>query len=233
LIKAIFFDWFNTLARFDPPREELHSQILREFGIEVSPQKILPGVFAADSYWFEENARFRVRERSPEKRKEVNIRYQEIVLAEAGVNASRELLLKIANRVRELFAGITFVLFDDVLVVLPELKKRELILGLLTNLARDMQPISHKLGLEPYIDFVVTSEEVGVDKPNPPIFLAALERAGVNASEAIHVGDHYKFDVVGARAVGITPILIDRNNLYPEISDCPRIGSLTELTKYL
>lgn len=233
MIRAVFFDWFNTLARFDPPREELHSRVLKEFGIEVSPQKILPGVFTADSYWFEENAELPVRERSPEEQKKVNIHYQEIVLAEAGVSASRELLLKITKRVRELFDGMKFTLFDDVLTVLPTLKKRRLILGLLTNLARDMDYICNQLGLEPYIDFVVTSQEVGVDKPNPPIFLAALERAGVNASEAIHVGDQYRFDVVGARGVGIAPILIDRYNLYPEVGDCPRIRSLSEVAEYL
>ena len=233
MVRAVFFDWFNTLARFDPPREELHSRVLKEFGIEVSPQKTLPGVFAADSYWFEENAKLPLRERSPEEQKEINIRYQEVVLAEAGVNASRGLLLKITKRVRELFDGMKFILFDDVLTVLPTLKKRELILGLLTNLARDMDYICNRLGLEPYIDFVVTSQEVGVDKPNPPIFLAALERAGVNASEAIHVGDQYRFDVVGARGVGIAPILIDRYNLHPEVSDCPRIHSLSEVAEYL
>ena len=113
------------------------------------------------------------------------------------------------------------------------LKERDFILGLLTNLGEDMNPICRKLGLEPYLDFFVTSGEVGVDKPEPPIFLAALRRAGVNASEAVHVGDQYKFDVIGARGVGITPILIDRYDLYPEVSDCPRINRLAELAGYL
>jgi len=233
LIKAVFFDWFNTLARFDPPREELHSQVLGEFGIRVSPQKLMPGVFAADDYWFEENAKLSLRERSHQQLKELHIHYQEIVLAEVGVSVSRELLLKIVGRVYELAKGMTFALFDDVIPVLSTLKQRGLTLGLLTNLAKDMEPVCHKLGLEPYIDFTVTSEEVGVSKPHPLIFLAALEQAKVNAVEAIHVGDQYNLDVVGARGVGITPILIDRYNLHPEVSDCPRIVSLTELDKYL
>ncbi|GAI20722.1 unnamed protein product, partial [marine sediment metagenome] len=88
-------------------------------------------------------------------------------------------------------------------------------------------------GLEPYLDFVVTSKEAGADKPSPPIFLAALGKAGVNASEAVHVGDQYKFDVIGARGIGISPILIDRYDIYPEVSDCPRIHSLTELAQHL
>ena len=77
------------------------------------------------------------------------------------------------------------------------------------------------------------AQEVGADKPEPPIFLAALERARVNAQEAIYVGDQYQRDVVGARGVGITPVLIDRHDLVSEVSDCPRIHGLAELDKYL
>jgi len=141
--------------------------------------------------------------------------------------------LKIIKKVQQSYKGITFALFDDVLPILKTLKEQGLILGSLTNANQDMAPICRKLGLEPYLDFVVTSGEIGVDKPEAPIFLAALKQAGVKASEAIHVGDQYKLDVVGARGVGITPILIDRHDLYPEVSDCPRIHSLTELTEYL
>jgi len=233
VIKAIFFDWFNTLARYEPPREELHSQALREFGIEVSPEKILPGVLTADMYFFGENANSPVEKRDRKERAEVYTRYQKIILSEAGVKADQELLAKVLNKVEQLFKGITFTLFDDVLSTLETLKKQRFTLGLLTNLAQDMSPLCHKLGLESYLDFVVTPQQVGADKPEPPIFLAALDRAKVEASQAVHVGDQYKLDVVGARRVGINPILIDRYDLYPEVSDCSRIRDLTELAQYL
>ena len=233
MIKAIFFDWFNTLARYEPPREELHSQALREFGIEVSPEKILPGVLTADMYFFGENANSPVEKRDRKERAEVYTRYQKIILSEAGVKADQELLAKVANKVEQLFKGITFTLFDDVLSTLETLKEQRFTLGLLTNLAQDMSPLCHKLGLESYLDFVVTSQQVGADKPEPPIFLAALDRAKVEASQAVHVGDQYKLDVIGARRVGINPILIDRYDLYPEVSDCSRIRDLTELAQYL
>jgi len=233
VIKAIFFDWFNTLARYEPPREELHSQALREFGIEVSPEKILPGVLTADMYFFGENANSPVEKRDRKERAEVYTRYQKIILSEAGVKADQELLAKVLNKVEQLFKGITFTLFDDVLSTLETLKEQRFTLGLLTNLAQDMSPLCHKLGLESYLDFVVTSQQVGADKPEPPIFLAALDRAKVEASQAVHVGDQYKLDVVGARRVGINPILIDRYDLYPEVSDCSRIRDLTELAQYL
>ena len=235
MIKAVFFDWFNTLARYEPPREELQSQALQEFGIYISPQKIMPGLLVADKGFFEENTIFPVRKRSPEEQAKIYTSYQKTILTEAGVNVSSEpdMFLKIMQKVQQLSQGMNFTLFDDVLPTLLALKEQNLTLGLLTNLDRDMKPICHELGLEPYLNFTVTFGEVGVDKPNPPIFLTALQRAGVNASEAVHVGDQYRLDVIGARGVGITPILIDRYNLYPEVSDCPRIHSLTKLAQYL
>jgi len=233
MIKAIFFDWFYTLARFEPPRHQLYSQAFREFGIELSPEKVMRGILIADQYFFEENAKSPVAERSPEEQARVYIHYPNTILTEAGAKAPRELSLKILKRVTEQFKRVAFALFDDVLSTLKTLKQQDFILGLLTNLDSDMVAICRELDLEPYLDFVVTSKEAGADKPKPPIFLAALSKAGVNASEAVHVGDQYKLDVVGARGIGINPILIDRYDIYSEVSDCPRIHSLTELAQYL
>jgi len=233
VIKAVFLDWFNTLAHFNPLREELHLQALREFGIEASPPRVRRGVLLADKYWFEEDVRSKIKARSPQEQVEIARRYQQILLGEVGVEVDEEKLPGIMKRVQELYKGVTFALFEDVLPTLKMLKGRGLILGLLTNLDRDMAAICRQLGLESYLDFVVTSEEAGSDKPNPPIFLAALEKAGVKPAEAIHVGDQYQIDVVGARGVGIGPILIDRYDLYPDVADCPRICRLAEVAKYL
>jgi putative hydrolase of the HAD superfamily len=229
MIRAIFFDWFNTLAHYEPPRYQLHGQACHEFGIEVSPEAIMHGVLVADRYFFEENAISPVEKRNPEQK----VHYQNIILTYSSIKISKELLLKIMNRVQLLFKDITFALFDDVLSTMKALKERRLVLGLLTNATKDLISIHSKLGLEPYLDFVVTSEEAGGDKPQPPIFLEAIERAGITAPEAVHVGDQYKIDVIGARGVGINPILIDRYDLCPEVTDCPRIHTLTEIAGYV
>lgn len=233
MVKAVFFDWFNTLAGYKPPREEVHRQALQEFGIKVTAEKILPGLLAADGYFFEENAKSPVEKRNPKERGEVYLRYQNLIFTQAGITVDPELVPGIMRRVQQLFAGATFTLFDDVLSTLRTLKERRFILGLLTNLNKDMGPICRDLGLEAYLDFVVTSGEVGADKPSPPIFLKALQRAAVSASEAVHVGDQYKIDIIGARGVGIAPILLDRYHQYSAVSDCPRIHSLVELPGYL
>lgn len=233
MIRAVFFDWYNTLAQYEPPREQLQSQALQEFGINASPRELERGLLIADRNYFEESARSPIRERSTEEQAVFYIQYQKTVLTEAGVNVPEELLLKMMDRLQQMYRGLTFALFDDVLSTLKELKEQNFTLGLLTNLPSGVDTICENLGVKPYLDFIVTSGEAGADKPNPAIFRLALERADVSAQEAIHVGDQYHLDIIGARGVGISAILLDRFDFYPEVNDCPRIHSLTELARYL
>ena len=231
MLKAVFFDWFNTLAVYHPPREELQGQAIREFGFKVSTEQVKPALLEADRLVFDENARYPMRLRSRKEQTEVYIRYETLLLKNIGIDLSDEVrtVTKIFQRVEELYGDIGFALYDDVIPVMEKLRDKDLKIGLITNLEIDMKPICSELGLDPYLDFIVTSGEAGSDKPQPEIFMIALEKAGVEASEAVHVGDQYKIDAVGAMNAGIKPIIIDRNDLYPEIKDCPRIRKLDEL----
>jgi len=223
MIKAVFFDWMNTLAHPEPDRHENIYQVAQELGVELPPQKLMKGVYKAESQ-VPEGAPPRWREGKDEA---PFIGWWEVLLAEVGVKLSKEVMLEITRRLSQRARSLPWVLYDDVLPTVKILKQRGLILGLITNL------FMGGVGLESYLDFVVTAKEVGADKPEPPIFLAALERAGVNASEALYIGDQYQTDILGARGVGITPVLIDRFDLAPEVSDCPRIHNLTEVAQYL
>ncbi len=62
------------------------------------------------------------------------------------------------------------------------------------------------LGLADRFDVVLISEAEGVRKPDAEIFRRALDRCGVDASEAAFVGDHPNTDVVGARSAGLLPV---------------------------
>jgi HAD superfamily hydrolase (TIGR01509 family) len=81
--------------------------------------------------------------------------------------------------------------------------------GCVSNSNGTVEDLLVQVGLREQLDFVVDSGVVGVEKPDPEIFRIALRRAGVQASEAVHVGDLYPSDVVGARAAGIEPVLLD------------------------
>jgi putative hydrolase of the HAD superfamily len=225
MIKAVFFDWIGTLAHPDPDRHELFARAARELGVSLSPQKLIKGIYLAESQ-VPAGAPPRWREGKDEA---PFIRWWEVLLAEAGVQIPRKVMLDITKRASSQAKSVRWVLYDDALPAMKALKERGLVLGLISNIIVG----GAGTGLESYLDLVVTSKEIGADKPEPPIFLAALERAGVNAREAVYVGDQYQTDVLGARGVGIKPILIDRFDLEPEINDCPRIHSLVELPSYL
>jgi HAD superfamily hydrolase (TIGR01549 family) len=233
VIKAVFFDWFNTLAHYHPPREELERQALHELDFTVSPQVVSQGLYLADKHFYEENARLPIRHRNPEDQLKIYSGFQVTILQEAGIPPQQDLVLKLMSRMRELNTTMKFILYDDVIPTFKAVTAKKLTVGLLTNLQREIDSMCLELGIASYIDFTVTSGEVGADKPQAPIFLKALELAKVKPQEAIHIGDQYNNDVKGARAVGIVPLLLDRTNLYPEITDCPRIQSLIEVTKYL
>ena len=65
-------------------------------------------------------------------------------------------------------------------------------------------------------------------KPEPGVFEHALKRANLSASEVAYVGDNYFADIVGARRAGLTPVLYDPNNIFPE-ADCITITSFDQL----
>jgi FMN phosphatase YigB (HAD superfamily) len=68
----------------------------------------------------------------------------------------------------------------------------------------------HRLGVLPFVDAAAISDEVGVLKPDPKIFSAALEELGVEPGEALYVGDNWDRDVVGAREAGLRPMYVAR-----------------------
>ena len=87
--------------------------------------------------------------------------------------------------------------------------------------------VLERCGLDGLLDGTVTSAEAGSRKPDPGIFGAALELAGCEPSEALHVGDTAEEDVAGARAAGIRPLLIDRDG------DAGDISSLEQIREHL
>ncbi len=229
MIKAVFFDWLNTLVHPEPERHEIYLRTYRKFGAELDVKKLMRGIPLAEARLAEGNP-FRWGEAEIE---EPYLRYQEILLAESGVKLDREQILDVIRYLNQWGEQVSLVLYNDVLPALSRLKERGFILGMLTNMQKRRAFVYRELGLEPYLDVVVTSEGAGATKPKPPIFRLALERAGVTAQEAVYIGDQYGTDVVGARGVGIKPILIDRYDLEPEAGGCQRIQSLAELDSCL
>ena len=231
MVKAIFFDFYKTLVCFWPPVDEIQQAACKEVGLSVSKPGIRQGYSIADEFMSKENAIRPLADRSSEETDLFFAEYESLILKGAGLEVSPALARQIWQMATQVTKG--FALFDDVVPALELFKRRGITLGVISNLRRDMQDLFKELGLSQYLDFSITSAEVGAEKPHPPIFLAALERAHVKPTEAVHVGDQYQGDVEGARAVGIHPVLLDREGWYENVNDCSRITTLPELDRLL
>ncbi|MCI6465705.1 MAG: HAD-IA family hydrolase [Faecalicatena sp.] len=88
--------------------------------------------------------------------------------------------------------------------MLDLLKKKGIHLGIGSDMTSYIQNKKlEMLGLAPYFDSVVTSEEAGSDKPNSSIFQLCMEKAGCAPEECLFIGDNWEKDVAGACAVGM------------------------------
>lgn len=88
-----------------------------------------------------------------------------------------------------------------------ELAARGVGLGIVSNTGRTpgviLRRVLERHGLLGYFGAISYSDEVGFRKPEARIFHVTLERAGVAAGEALHIGDNPDADVVGAQGVGM------------------------------
>jgi putative hydrolase of the HAD superfamily len=110
-----------------------------------------------------------------------------------------------------LLGAIRFRAYPEVPGVLARLRGGGARLAVVSNWDVSLHDVLERTGLRPLLDAVVISAELGVAKPDPAIFRAALERLGAAADGAVHVGDSLEHDVAGARAAGLEAVLVARN----------------------
>ena len=101
--------------------------------------------------------------------------------------------------------------FPDSAEVLATLRAAGYRIGVLTNGTQEQQIDKlHTIGLSSAIDVVCTSEQIGVQKPDPRAFLELAQRLDVVPSACLFVGDSADQDIAGARKAGMQALLIDR-----------------------
>ena len=253
LIEALLLDFDDTLVVEEPSAEEAFlaaCELAREkYGIEPAALheslrnnarriwKAAPthpycraiGISSWEGLW----ARFlgdhpslrALREWSPDYRREAWC----AALAEHGVDD-----IQLAEQLGEAFPEERrkrHVVFPEAEAVLKELRNR-FKLGLITNGASDLQ--REKIdgsGLAHYFDSITISGEIGVGKPDPIIFKAALDSLGATPDTTVMVGNSLKSDIAAAQAVGLKAIWINRSASTHdgEIKPDAEITSLSEL----
>ena len=129
-------------------------------------------------------------------------------------------------------SSASYRLFGDALPALKEIEGAGYRLGLISNFEEWLEEMLVELEVGHVFDTSVISGIEGLEKPDPEIYRRALERAGVAAESAVHIGDSPKMDVEPASSVGMKTILLDRYDRYME-AEGPRVRSLREIASLL
>ena len=104
-----------------------------------------------------------------------------------------------------------------------ELGARGVKVAVVSNSEGGLAGLFAEIGLAPLFLTIVDSGRVGIDKPDPRIFAHALGLVGGRASEAVHIGDSWSADVLGATAAGWRAIYYPSRAATPPAFDDPRI----------
>lgn len=207
-VKAVTFDVNGTLIH-SPRMGEIYADVLRRHGIAVAGSEILAVI---RDVWQEFSCQQRLGEdrfsTHPEGSRGWWFRFIDRVGEHLGdARPSRFAKTELFERFAQADA---WVIYEEVQEVLTALRNRGLRLAVLSNWDDRLPLLLERLELAPYFEAVVYSAAVGVEKPFPAIFQAALDRLDAAPEEVVHVGDRPQEDIEGAEAVGMRALHLAR-----------------------
>lgn len=230
--RVVFFDVGHTLVYFEPSAQALFHQAIADVGVETTPAALE----AAFEAWRQKaghdpaTATFEPTWQA-DRRREMAIRVG--VLAELGVHDST-VADALVRREEQLFSAPGAMrLFAEVTTVLSHLKAQDYRLAIISNWSWSLRRRCAQVGITPYFEQIIGSGYVGCEKPHPRIFVHAMEAMNIAPTEAIHIGDSYDADIVGAHGVGMDAALIWREQAPAPYTDCPILHSLEDLLPLL
>ena len=204
IIKSIFFDVDDTL--FD--RREAQNEILRLIACEFSQlfsgieeKRIIDAFLESDRITMQEY----VIGEPPSK---LRTRRSQVFLGLLGLSNqfSDEITAMYVNQYPTVYAPVA-----GAKKVVEYLASR-FQLGVISNGLPDVQYKKlETLGIRHLFHCIVLSEELGVEKPNPGIFLHAISLVGATPEVSLYIGDSYQADVVGAKKAGMKACWLNRS----------------------
>jgi len=229
MIKAVLFDALDTLFLAYPDRVSMYQRIVQETcGLITTHEEM---ALAWGSVLAETEAAAKVSCQQTDSTGKAWLGFNARVLAKLGYTGDCEEKGKLV-KFESWSNPDNYRLYPDVLPALTALQKLGIRIGCVSNEDGHLGSFFTKFGIPEYFELILTSEQVGCEKPSPQIFEKALSQLGLEPSEVIFVGDSLIGDYQGSEAVGMKPLLIDRDEKVTDDS-VQRIKSLTEIEKFL
>lgn len=235
-IRTIFFDAGFTLLYPNPSMAEICQNVCKQLNLHLHLDHIEQRVLDVQDYYYRQMRLAPYTWASDQAIAEYWVGYYMHLLRPFVEEHDEPRLYQMALAINEEFDKHTsWQLFPDVLPTLETLRaQKRYTLGVISDWGMVLGPILRRLNLTRYFDVLVVSAATRHAKPSPTLYESALQRANAIADYTVHIGDSYIHDVLGARTVGITPILLDRKErLQPNEVDCLLVHTLTEMLDLL
>jgi putative hydrolase of the HAD superfamily len=201
---VVLIDVGDTMARAHPSWLEVYSTVFAKYGIETSQEPFEQAFRAAWVEWAHEGPFEATEEASFQRLTELD----QLVFDRLGYP---DLPLAFFHDVDLAFRQRSaFFVFPDVIPALDAMQDAGLRLAVVSNWGWHAPELLQTLELARHFEVMSISARVGYQKPHAAIFEHALDLLDTRPEQAIHVGDDPEADVLGARQVGIEPVLIDR-----------------------
>ncbi len=231
-IRVIFFDAAGTLLRVNGSVGETYARLAREYGKAVSVQDLEAGFrrcFATAPPMAFPGAGA---DRIPRLEKAWWHNVVQQVFAPLGPFPGFEAYF---NALYDFFAEPqAWQLYPETRQTLTALHARAYRLGVISNFDERLFGVLDGLDIGHFFDPIVASTRAGAAKPETAIFQKALAECDLQPQEALHIGDSYEMDIVGAQQAGLTPVLIERRSGRQQRSeDCRVVRRLDELLTVL
>lgn len=115
---------------------------------------------------------------------------------------------------------------------LEKIQAKGLVMGVVSNADGRVEEILERIGVAKFFSIIIDSHNEKVEKPNPEIFIRALERLNLKGEETIYIGDFYSIDVIGARRAGLGAVLMDPADAWDK-DDVPKTSSLDKFAELI
>lgn len=232
--KAVFIDWDQTIGDWDFAARHAQEDLYNKYHLSE--------FFPSSEQWFNAYEEHNLVLWGQYGKGEINRQFLQRdrflypILQRLGLGFAPQPLVDLADQIGHDFLQLTnkyFTLLPDASKMVQYLADKYP-LTIVSNGFSEVQhyKIEHS-GLKQYFKFVLLSEEVGINKPQAGIYLHALELNGVNADEAIMIGDSYNSDIQGAKNANIDQIWIRPASASSDQSATYEVTDITQIKDIL
>jgi putative hydrolase of the HAD superfamily len=203
--RAVLLDALGTLVTFAPPAPRLRALLAERHGVSVTEDEAEAAMRAEIRHYRAEH------DMAVDAASLARLRRDCAAVLRDALPERVHAALDVDALVPTLVDAIAFAPFDETLEVLGALRAAGYRLAVVSNWDVSLREVLDRTGMTGFFDAIVISAELGAAKPDPRPFTTALAALGVDAANAVHVGDTHAEDVLGARAAGVTPLLVVRD----------------------